>query len=120
MFRRKDVHCRQAPVRQLTIRSARHARAHVVELIGELDLTTAAAFHDELKRVEATDAEEIVVDLTQLKLIDSAGLKTFIQADSRARRNGERLVLIGASGQVQRIFETTGLASRLPFADVVR
>lgn len=120
MFRRKDVQCRERAVRQLTIRSAREDHVHLVELIGELDTDSAAAFEDELKRVEATDADEIVVDLTRLKSIDAVGVKAFIQADSRSRGNGGRLVLIGGSGQVRRIFETYGLTTRLPFADVVR
>lgn len=120
MFRRKDVHCRERAVRQLTIRSAREDHVHMVELIGELDMDSTPAFEDELKRVEATDADEIIVDLTRLKSIDAVGVKAFIQADSRSRNNGDRLVLLAGSGQVRRIFETTGLATRLPFADFVR
>lgn len=120
MFPRKDAHCRHAAARQLTIRSAREDHVHIIELIGELDMTNAARFEDELKRAEATDADTVVVDLAHLKWIDAAGVKAFIQADSRSRRNGDRLVLTGSRGQVQRIFQTTGLATRLPFADLVR
>jgi anti-anti-sigma factor len=91
---------------------------HVVQLIGELDMTTAQAFEDELKRVEATDAAEIVVDLSGLKFISSDGLKAFIPASARSRHGENRLRLVRGPDEVQRTFETTGLVSRLPFADV--
>ncbi|HEX8157092.1 MAG TPA: STAS domain-containing protein [Solirubrobacteraceae bacterium] len=102
---------------QLTIRSEREGHAHVVRLIGELDMDTAPAFDDELKRVEATAAREIVVDLSGLKFIGSDGLKVFIHANARARSGHHRLKLVRGSDQVDKTFETTGLLTRLPFAD---
>jgi anti-anti-sigma factor len=103
---------------QLCIRSERDGHVHVVQLIGELDMTTAQSFEDELKRVEATDAAEIVVDLSGLKFISSDGLKAFIHASARSRHGENRLRLVRGPDEVQRTFETTGLVSRLPFADV--
>jgi anti-anti-sigma factor len=89
----------------------------VVQLIGDLDMNTAPAFEDELKRVEGMDAREIIVDLRGLTSIGADGLKAFIHASARSRRDGNRLVLVHGPDDVQRIFETTGLLSRLPFAD---
>jgi anti-anti-sigma factor len=102
---------------QLAIRSERTGQAHVVKLVGELNMTTAQAFEDELKRVEATDAGEIIVDLSGLKFIGSDGLKAFIHASARSRQGDNRLRLVRGSDQVQKTFETSGLVSRLPFAD---
>ncbi len=96
--------------------SERDDRAHVVQLMGDLGTATAQAFEDELKRVEATDVAEIIVDLRGLSSIDAAGLKAFIHANSRSRQNGGRLRLVPGSDRVQRTFETTGLVTRLPFA----
>jgi anti-anti-sigma factor len=107
---------RHAP-QQLTIRSERDGHAHVVRLIGELDMHTAQAFEDELKRVEATAAREIIVDLSGLRFIGSDGLKVFIQANARSRRGGNRLMLMRGPDDVHKIFETAGLLTRLPFAD---
>jgi len=102
---------------QLTIRSQRDGHAHVLQLIGELDMDTARAFEDELKRVEATTAREIIVDLSGLTFIGSDGLKVFIHANARSRLEGNRLTLVRGSDQVHETFETTGLLSRLPFVD---
>ena len=119
MFRRNAVHQRehQLPVeQQLVIHSVLDARAHVVELAGDLDVRSAQVLEDELKRVERSDSLEIVVDLSGLRYIDSAGIKALIHADARSRRSGRPLRLLRADEQVQRVFETTGLATRLPFA----
>lgn len=119
MFGRNLVQSRQGELRcaqQLTIHSERHGQTHVVELIGELDMQTARAFEDELKRVEATDAQEIIVDLSALKFINSDGLRAFIHANARSRRAGNRLMLVRGPDQVHKTFETSGLLPLLPFA----
>lgn len=114
MFRRHAAHTREG---ELIIHSDRDGHAHVVQLIGELDMHTARAFEDELKRVESTDALQIVIDLRRLRSIGADGLKAFIHANARSRRGGNRLTLVRGSDRVQKTFETTGLISRLPFAD---
>jgi anti-anti-sigma factor len=103
---------------QLIIRSERDGHAHVIRLIGELDMITAPAFEAELKRVEANHAGEIVVDLSGLRFIGADGLKVFIHANARSRESGNRLVLVRGTDEVQKTFETAGLLSRLPFAGI--
>jgi anti-sigma B factor antagonist len=119
MFRQHVVHSREGDLlctpEQLVIRSERHGHAHVIQLVGELDVHTAAVFEDELKRVECTDAREIIVDLSGLTFIGSDGLKVFIHANARSRCDGNRLRLTPGPERVQTTFETTGLLSRLPF-----
>jgi len=107
---------RRAP-QQLLIRSEREGRSHVVRLIGELDMNTSQAFEDALKRVEASFAREIIVDLSGLRSIGADGLKVLIHANTRSSRAGTRLVLVGGPDQVHETFERTGLLTRLPFAD---
>jgi anti-anti-sigma factor len=119
MFRQHAVHSREGDLlclsEQLTIRSERDGHSHVVQLVGELDVHSAKAFEDELKRVESTDAREIVVDLSGLNSIGYDGLKVFIHANARSRSEGNRLRLMRGPDRVQQTFETTGLLSRLPF-----
>lgn len=121
MFRPHAVHPEDRELvrgpQRLAIRSERQAHVHVLHLIGELDMSSAQAFEDELKRVEATDAREIVVDLSGLEFIGSDGLKAFIHASARSRLSDNRLRLVRGPAAVQKTFETSGLVSRLPFAD---
>jgi stage II sporulation protein AA (anti-sigma F factor antagonist) len=120
MFRQRTVQPHEGQLlcapHQLSIRSKRDGHVHVLQLSGELDKDTAPAFDAELKRVEATDAREIVVDLRSLSFIGSDGLKIFIQANARSRLGGQRLMLVLGHG-VRNTFETSGLLSRLPFED---
>jgi anti-anti-sigma factor len=105
-----------APPR-LAIDSERDGRAHVVQPVGALDEDTAGTFEDELRRVEATDAAEIVIDLGRLDWIDLVGLNTLIHAAARSNKRGGGLMLMRGPDRVQRRFQSTGLESRLPFAD---
>jgi anti-sigma B factor antagonist len=121
MFRQHAVHPREGEVlcaaQALVISSERDGDAYVIKLIGELDKDSAPGFAATLKRVEASDADEIVVDLSGLRFIGSDGLKVLIHANARSRDGGKRLMLVRGTDEVQRTFETAGLLSRLPFED---
>ena len=101
----------------LTMRSTRDGDAHVIELAGEFDLAGAALLEEELLRVEASDAEQIVIDLRELEFIDSTGVRLVYMADARTRRGDARLTIRRGPSRVHRIFELTDLADRLPFVD---
>jgi anti-anti-sigma factor len=121
MFRQHVVHSPEGELlcaaHELVIRSQRAGDVHVVRLAGPLDKDSAPEFEAELKRVEATDARQIIVDLSGLTFIGSDGLKVFIHANARSRVEGNRLMLVRGSDEVQSTFEVSGLLSRLPFED---
>ena len=100
----------------LTITSEREGDIHVVALSGEIDLANASDVEEELKRVEATDADAIVVDLSGLDFIDSTGIRVLVAADARSRADSSRLSLIRPPDRVLRIFTISGIADLLPFA----
>lgn len=101
----------------LRMRSVRDGGTHVIRLTGELDLTTTDGVEQELRRVELTDAHVITVDLRELTFIDSMGVRLLFHAGLRSSQGTNRLVLIRASTDVQRIFEICDLSRRLPFVD---
>ncbi|MBA3327201.1 MAG: STAS domain-containing protein [Solirubrobacterales bacterium] len=100
---------------QLTIRSERQDSTHVVAVVGELDLATAQRVEDELQAVEATDVEQVIVDLAGLTFVDSSGLHLIARAEERCRTKGKRLVLRHGTPQIQRVFALAD-ADMLPFA----
>lgn len=102
---------------ELMVTSEREGAVYSIGLSGELDLATADAVHDELMRVEASDADSIVVDLSGLTFIDSTGLRVIVSAASRSRAGANRLTLLRGGAAVQRAVVLTGLESHLPFAD---
>ncbi len=102
---------------ELIVSSRRDGDVHTIALAGELDLATAGRVEQEIKRVEATDARSIVVDLSGLAFMDSTGIRVLVGADARSRAHSERLALRRGPAAVQRVIELTGLTDLLPFLD---
>jgi anti-sigma B factor antagonist len=100
---------------QFAVESGREGDTHVVRPRGSLDLANAEPLAAELKRAEASDAREILLDLTGLEFMDSVGLRTLIEADRRSRDDGGRFRLQRGSGQVDRLLRLTGVDAILPF-----
>ncbi len=111
-----DRAARTSKLGSLVVRSEREGEAHIIELIGELDLDGAPRLEQELRDAEAGDATSIVVDLGQLEFIDSTGLRLLVMAADRSQDG--RFSLLRGPRQVHRVFEITDLVDRLPFADV--
>ncbi len=86
-----------------------------VSVTGELDVATVPAVEAALRRAEACGADEVVLDLSGLTFIGSAGLRLILEADDRARSAGHRLTLrTGAA--VVRTVELAGAARRSRWA----
>jgi anti-sigma B factor antagonist len=101
----------------LVVRNTVDGDAHVIELLGELDIAGAPSLEEELLRVEATDAATIIIDLRGLEFIDSTGIRLLLMAADRCAPTG-RLSILRGPKQVHRVFEITDLVGRLPFADL--
>jgi anti-sigma B factor antagonist len=94
----------------------RNGLVHVA-LVGELDLSTVAKVHEELRRVEADAPATVVVDLSKLTFLDSTGLRCIVTADERAREQGRRVVIVRGPDPVHRVFTITRLEERLEMVD---
>ena len=101
----------------LTLTSDREGAVHSICLFGELDLATATTVQDELMRVEASNADSIIVDLSGLTFIDSTGIRLLYCAAARSRADSDRLALLRGGAAVQRVLQINALDDRLPFAD---
>jgi anti-anti-sigma factor len=102
---------------RLHIGSERAGEVHTVSLRGEFDLAYATQVERELKRVEATDARSIILDLSGLTFVDSTGIRLILEAQARSQQDAKRLVLLRAPQMVQRVFMIAGVEQMLPFAD---
>ncbi len=102
---------------QLTVRSARRGDVHTIALSGELDLSNAADVERELQQAEATDARTILVDLSELRFMDSTGIRLLIAADARSRADSCRLSLTRPPAAVARVLCIAGVDELLPFRD---
>jgi anti-anti-sigma factor len=101
----------------LSIRSRRAADDRsVIELEGELDLSGAPVVQERLREAQSSDAE-LIVDLSALTFIDSAGIRVLHQAQARSSAGGANLSFVRGTGQVQRVMALTRLDTHLRFTD---
>jgi anti-anti-sigma factor len=102
----------------LTLTTSHDDEAVRVSLTGELDMSSALVFDEELRRIEDDGkASTLVLDLRKLKFLDSTGLRLILSAHSRARRCGRRLRIVPGGDAVRRIFRLTGMNDRLDFVE---
>jgi len=88
-------------------RSDRDGVPHL-ELVGELDLSTAGPFKLRLELAERDAPETIVVDLRRVTFMDSIGLGILLAHRLRASRVGRRVALVQGPRHVQDLFQLTG------------
>ena len=100
---------------RMSMVSERDGEIHTLSLNGELDLANAPDVEQELRRIESTDADVILVDLRDLSFIDSTGMKLLVGAAARSRAQN-RLVLEGATPGVLRVLRIAGIVNLLPLA----
>lgn len=98
----------------LEVETARNERNYVVALQGDFDFASAAKVDAELRRAEQSGAPGIVIDMSALDFIDCSGVRVVLRALARARRVGVELGVVPGPHTVQRVFDLTGTASKLP------
>jgi anti-anti-sigma factor len=93
-----------------------HDDTAVISLSGEMDLASIERFDQVADAALATESEHVLVDLSQLRFIDSSGMRALLRLQSRV---GDRahLELIPGPPAVQRVFELVGLTAALPFRE---
>lgn len=88
----------------------------LVTLGGELDIYTVAGFRHDLENVDPA-AQPLVIDLTEVTLLDSSGLGALVSLLNRARSGEGQLGLICPHRRLRRVFEITGLRRAFVFGD---
>lgn len=87
----------------------------VVALSGELDLATVPQVEDAL-RVTEGPVSHVTLDLAGVSFMDTSGLRLVLEEEKRATQEGRGYSIVPGPPAVQRIFELSGVADRLPFA----
>ena len=92
-------------------------RAVVLAVEGELDLASSPTLEQELDRVRDADVDLLVIDLRQLRFMDSTGLHALVKANKRAGEAGRRFAVVKGGAQIQRLLSLTGVGELLIVAD---
>ncbi len=83
---------------------------------GELDLDNVDRYREAIEEAERSDATRIVIDLSDLRYIDSSGLAAILVA-GRSDLDGHRLFVKAGHGEVRRLLELTALDQTLNLID---
>jgi anti-sigma B factor antagonist len=87
----------------------RKDRPNVLPLEGELDLHVSPAVVASLNMMIEKKPKQLVVDLSHVTYIDSAGLAAFIQGMQKVEAYGGKFALAGLQETVRSIFEISRL-----------
>ncbi len=93
----------------MVIETRRDNGTLVIRAEDRLDLANAQVFHDELDAAIESSERAVVIDMSGLTYISSAGLRVIIQMLRRLQRQDARLALCSLSHEVQNVFDTSGI-----------
>lgn len=96
---------------------SRHEERVVIEARGDLDMGAVPALEEKLLVEEASGADRIVLDLSELSFIDSSGLAAVLGAARRSSEDGNRLRVVAGDGHVAKMLRLTGIDQVVPLLD---
>jgi anti-anti-sigma factor len=89
----------------------------VVEVTGELDLSTVARWEEDVEAV-GRRASLVVLDLSRVGFVDSAGVRTLFRLIRAAQQQGTRLVFVAPrDGPVRRLLDILDLEALTPVCE---
>jgi len=92
-----------------------HQNTLYVQLDGELDHHTSEYTRQHLDNIMLeTKAAQVIIDLANLKFMDSTGIGVLIGRYKKMRDKNVPIYISNPSSQAERIFKMTGLYSIMP------
>lgn len=79
----------------------------IIQPVGRLDSTTSPEF-EQFVFARIADRNRLIVDLSHLEYISSAGLRVILASAKRVDSAQGRMLLCGMQGVIQQIFEVSG------------
>ena len=81
----------------------------IAELVGELDVSTSEPLRAELLQLIDDGCRELVIDMSELLLIDSTGLGVLVGVLKRVLQHGGQMVLQAPRPAARKVFNITCL-----------
>ena len=94
---------------EFSIHDVQHQASHMLFLAGELEITNAPILPTVVTTLRTDGASEIVLDVGELRLIDSTGLGSILRSRAVCQEFSCEFGLTRGAQRTQRIFELTGL-----------
>ena len=98
----------------MTITEHKQGSATVLQALGRLDASSAPEMDRYLTTLIDGGARQVVLDLSALEYVSSAGLRTFLAAAKRMKQAQGKLALACPAPQIRQILDMAGFATILP------
>ncbi len=89
----------------------------LIEVSGDVDVSNAAPFVEELLRAAQKPQARVVVDLSEADFIDSTVLNALYAAIPRLRESRGRLAIVCTKDHLYRVLEGSGIDGSYPIVD---
>ena len=81
----------------------------ILNLDGEIDVSHAPRLRKTLTQLIEDNCQRLLIDLTEVVYLDSAGLSVLIAAHRKAQNTGASLGLVGPQQPIRQVFNITGV-----------
>jgi anti-anti-sigma factor len=98
--------------------SSRNGGTALIRLEGELDALTAPDFQVEVDRAAEGEVERLVLDMTSLTYLSSAGLRALVFARQKMA-DDVKIVLVSVSEEVEQTIRLVGFHRSVVFSDQI-
>ncbi len=100
----------------MEITEERRENILILRVIGRLDATTSKTMEERLLSIIDSGEGRLVIELSQLDYISSAGLRVFLLAAKRMGNTNGRMILCSLKDAVKQVFDIAGFSSFLTLA----
>lgn len=97
----------------MTIAIESNEKAHIVSLQGQVNSSNAATVEAEVLAVVQQGAKNVLLNMTELSYISSAGLRVVLVLAKRLKQTGGKLVIYGMQPHVREVFDVSGFLAIL-------
>lgn len=97
----------------MEITEERRADVLILRVIGKLDASTSKDLEAKVLPLTASSQGKLVVDLSQLDYISSAGLRVFLLAAKRMDSANGQMIICSLKDAVKQVFDIAGFSSFL-------
>lgn len=92
----------------IKIHEERKGKASIFYLVGRLDSSTSPEVEKKIDEQLSQDILHIILDLTKLDYISSAGLRILVHCHKVLEKRGGRILLAGVQKPIENILYVTG------------
>jgi len=95
----------------MEIISEKKEKGTLFTVTGRLDVMTTADFEKKCQQIIDDGEKKLVIDLTGLEYISSAGLRGILSSAKKSKATGGTIQFCGLTGMVEEVFLVSGLGS---------